>query len=120
MGNSSSTEVYFKIDRILTTDITIGLTNNGKQGLRYDNQLFYLMQFQEYQNKLIYQFRNEFIEQVFLELEKGKDNKIYYCLEIKEKKIIGQIDNIIQNYYKDIGMNNTIELDKIANFIQYS
>jgi hypothetical protein len=117
MGNSSSTEIYFTIDRNITSDIVIGLTSNGKQGLRYDNQLYFLMNFQELNNKLLYQFENEFTQHVFLELEKGKNNVIYYSFQIKDKKIIGQIDEIIRGYYKDIGMVNTKELDKIATFI---
>lgn len=122
MGNtlfipfSSSKNIQtFIFERIISNDIKIGVLNNQRQGLKFNNVIYYYKNLIEQKDKLIYQFENNNTDQVFLTIEKSDDN-ISYILEIDDKKYIGTINETIKNF-KSINFQSK-EIDKICNFIK--
>lgn len=120
MGNtpisSIKKEPAFLIERIISSEIMIGICNNQKQGLRFNNVMYYFKNLIELNDKLIYQFENNETDQVFLTLEKF-DSNVSYILEINNKKHIGKIEEIIQKASKRIDFQSK-EIDKIFDFIK--
>ena len=115
MGNTKSLP-FFILERVISSEITIGICNNSKQGLRFNNVMFYYKNLIKHKNKLMYQFENDETDQVFLILEKCENN-VSYVLEINGKKHIGNINNTIIKYVKSIDYQSN-ELDKMFDFIQ--
>ncbi len=120
MGNTPMSTLkntpVFIFERILSDTITIGISNNEKQGLRFNNIMYYYKNLIEQENKLIYQFENQETDQVFLTISKFED-KITYILEIDNKKYIGNINNTIRKIIKTIDFHSK-EIDKIFEFIK--
>jgi hypothetical protein len=120
MGNTIYTPIKntttFLIERTISNEITIGICNKQKQGLRYDNVMYYFKNLIELKDKLIYQFENSETDQVFLIIERN-DNKISYILEINNKKHIGNILDLLKTDGKKINFQSK-EIDKIFDFIK--
>ena len=115
MGNTKSLPAFL-FERPLSDEITIGVCNNSKQGLRFNNIMYYYKKMIEQRNKLVYQFENKETDQIFLILEKC-DNNISYILEINNEKHIQNINETIIKYSKTIDYKSH-ELDKIFDFIK--
>ena len=115
MGNTKSLPAFL-FERVITDEITIGVCNNSKQGLRYNNIMYYYKKMIDNRNKLVYQFENEQTDQIFLILEKC-DNNISYIFEINNEKHIGIINETIRKHSKKIDYQSQ-ELDKIFDFIK--
>ena len=121
MGNTIYTPIKkniptFLIERTISNEITIGICNKQKQGLRFDNIIYNFKNLIELKDKLIYQFENNETDQVFWIIERN-DNKISYILEIDNKKRIGNISEIIKKNGKRIDFQSK-EIDKIFDFIK--
>jgi len=115
MGNTKSLPAFI-MERVISSEITIGICNNSKQGLMFNNVMYYYKNLIEHKNKLMYQFENDETDQVFLILEKCENN-VSYILEINNKKHIGIINETIIKYGKSIDYQSQ-ELDKIFDFIK--
>jgi len=115
MGNTKSLPAFI-LERVISSEITIGICNNSKQGLRYNDVMYYYKNIIEHKNKLMYQFENDETDQVFLILEKCEDN-VSYVLEINNYKNLGYINETIKKFSKRIDYQSE-ELDKIFDFIK--
>lgn len=120
MGNTIYTPIKntttFLIERTISNEITIGICNQQKQGLRFNNIIYNFKNLIELKDKLIYQFENSETDQVFLIIERN-DNKISYILEINNKKHIGNILDVLKTVGKKINFQSK-EIDKIFDFIK--
>ena len=53
MGNTKSLPVFI-LERVISSEITIGICNNSKQGLRFNDVMYYYKNLIEHKNKLMY------------------------------------------------------------------
>jgi sulfur relay (sulfurtransferase) DsrC/TusE family protein len=113
MGNTPSMPCSFLIQRIITPDIYIGIKSGGKQAFKWKDRCYELQNCQEYDEKIIFQFENQY----FLELSKGFGDIIHYTITTPDEKHIGQISDTIRKMHKKISMNSD-ELDKIYKLFQ--
>jgi hypothetical protein len=115
--NSSTNNIpAFLFERIISNEIKIGVLNDQRQGLKFNNIIYYYKNLIEQKNKLIYQFENTETDQVFFIIEKYDDN-ISYILEIDNKKHIGNINETIRKFSKNIDFQSN-DIDKIFLFIK--
>jgi hypothetical protein len=115
MGNTTSIQSSaLIIQRMITPDIYIGIkSTEGKQALKLKNEYYLLEGYQEYPEKIIFQFEG----QHFLEFTRGLGDNIHYTLTSPNEKQIGQVNDTIRKFYKKISMNSD-ELDKIQRLFQ--
>jgi len=120
----------FIIERNITDNITIGCLNiynnfinddfipikNTSQGIKYNDNYYYLLQFYKINNKLIYKFTTpKYQNQINLEIYKYNDAFMYKIYDDNKCVENNYIDNIIVKNYKKISIN-TKELDTIYDY----
>lgn len=120
----------FIIERNITDNITIGCMNiynnlinddfipvkNTTQGIKYNNNYYYLLQFYKINDKLVYKFTTlKYQNELNLEIYKYNDIFMYKLYHNNKCVENNYIDNVIVKNYKKISVNSK-ELDSIFDY----